>query len=222
MEKPTVLAGLSYRPPPPPPPSPFIPPKKQSAIKIVIPERKEEVTFIGAPPIKTDKAFSHTVESNAAEKIPLAIASSRTLNLNLEGIVSDVEQAGDGRMKLEFPYPQSAIHDTSELTENMRQLNVLESSHSISSSEEERLYTIRKYITEPISPDEHVKDVLPPVLELVNAASLGTRSKFHQDCTTMNDSHWSTGNDSDIAYRRHIDAGAFADVFQVSQLSSSN
>jgi len=85
----------------------------------------------------------------------------------------------------------------------MEQLNFRASSNSFSDSEKEKNDTTQekvrmKLVTEPTSANEHLTDAVPPVLELVVSASMGRRSRFHQDCTTMDETHWSTGKDLNV------------------------
>jgi hypothetical protein len=56
----------------------------------------------------------------------------------------------------------------------------------------------------------------------VGSASLERRLKCDLNCKTMDETHWSTGMDSDVAYQRQIDSGAYADVFQVPPVLSSH
>ena len=39
--------------------------------------------------------------------------------------------------------------------------------------------------------------------------------KYKSDITTMDTSHWTTGNGASIAYQGVIESGSFADIYQV-------
>jgi hypothetical protein len=194
--------------------SPFVRPKKSTAIRIVNPDTKAEVTFTSAG-LAPERSLSPTVRPNPSISVPrLAVSPRPTLNFELP-------DSGEG--------PQPSVWELKEEMKAKIALALIKeqekkerADEAERRAEEERI-EIQKAKEEARIAQENEKRrfLLFQFLE-VGSASLKRRLKCDLNCKTMDETHWSTGLDPGIAYQRQIDSGAYADVFQVPPFLSSH
>ena len=197
--------------------SPFVRPKKSTAIRIVNPDTKAEVTFTSAG-LAPERSLSPTVRPNPSISVPrLAVSPRPTLNFELPD-----SDEGPRKSVWELKEEMKAKIALALIKEQEKKERADEAERR---AEEERIAIQKAKEEEARIAQEELNEkrrfLLFQILE-VGSASLKTRLKCDLNCKTMDETHWSTGLDPGIVYQRQIDSGAYADVFQVPPFLSSH